>query len=92
MQQAQNGTLRRPNTQDTIDEWLRSYNPQPGSILALSNQPYIGYQDAVLRKALPKTFDVETVGNACSNNTKSTVIIDSLARWIYNEHLIAQKK
>lgn len=91
MQQTDNGTLRRPNTQDTIDEWLHAHNPKPGSILAISNQPYIGYQDAVLRKALPKTFNVETVGNAC-NNTKPTVIIDSLARWIYNEYLMAQKK
>jgi hypothetical protein len=85
MQTAENGSLRRPNTQDTVDEWLKQNNPTPGSILSISNQPYIGYQDAVLRKALPKEFVIETVGTSCSD-TKPTVILDSLARWIYNEY------
>jgi hypothetical protein len=87
MQKTENGSLRRPNTQDTVDEWLKN-NPKPGSILSISNQPYIGYQDAVLRKALPKEFTVETAGEACSDDKKPTVILDSLARWIYNEHHI----
>lgn len=86
MQPTENGSLRRPNTQDTVDEWLKN-NPKTGSILSISNQPYIGYQDAVLRKALPKEFVIETVGTACSDK-KPTVILDSLARWIYNEHHI----
>jgi len=91
MQPAENGSLRRPNTQDTVDEWLKEYHPKPGSVLSISNQSYIGYQDAVLRKALPKEFVVETVGKACSDTKQPTVILDSLARWIYNEHLMMQQ-
>ena len=86
MQETDNGTLRRPNTHDTILEWIKLYNPYDGSILALSNQPYIGYQDSVLRNFLPKEFTVETVGSNCINNQNISTILDSLARWIYNEY------
>ena len=86
MQQTGDGTLRRPNTLDTIIEWVKLYNPQNGSILALSNQPYIGYQDSVLQNFLPKDFTVETVGSDCINNQNIATMLDSLARWIYNEY------
>jgi len=86
MQQTENGILRRPSTLDTIMEWVKLYNPKNGSILALSNQPYIGYQDSVLRNFLPKNFTVETVGSDCINNQNIATILDSLARWIYNEY------
>lgn len=86
MQVSQNGIPRRPNTQDTVEEWLKKYQPQEGSILAISNQPYIGYQDAVLRKLVSKNFAVETVGSACSDDITTTIILDSLVRWIYTEY------
>jgi hypothetical protein len=86
MQQTENGTIRRPNTLDTVLEWIKLYNPHGGSVLAISSQPYIGYQDSVLRNFLPKKFTVETVGRDCINNQNIATILDSLARWIYNEY------
>ncbi len=84
MQKTENGILRRPNTQDTINEWLTRYNPKPGSILALSNQPFVGYQDAVLRKYLPPNFVIDTVGDVDWEDEGVATILDSLTRWIYN--------
>lgn len=83
MQETQDG-FRRPNTQDTITEWITLHNPTAGSILALSNQPYIGYQDSVLHKSFSKNFTIETVGSGCDDNYKIATVLDSLARWIYN--------
>lgn len=76
------GGMRRANTMDTIKQWL-SCNPKPGTCLAVSNQPYVGYQDAVMRTGLPATFAVETVGHAPSDSEKIAVYLDTLARWIY---------
>jgi len=92
MQTTENGSFRRPNTQDTITQWLKECNPRPGSILALSNQPFVGYQNSVLRNTLPKTFTIETVGNAYANNESLATIFDTLARWIYNENQIAHNQ
>ncbi len=84
--------LRRPNTEDTIIHWLKEYNPQPGSILAISNQPFIGYQNAVLQKNIPQTFSIETVGSAYHSNESITSFFDTLARWIYNQNNIIQNQ
>lgn len=54
----------RPNTEDTIHEWLRS-NPAPGSILLSSGAPYGMAQDETFWKLLgPLGFTVETFGHA----------------------------
>ena len=92
MQKTENNNLRRPNTRDTINEWLQKYNPHNGSILAISNQPFIGYQDAVLRNILPKGFSIETVGCENLENETTTIILDSLARWIYHEYQMSLSK
>lgn len=87
IQQMENGSFRRPNTEDTIIEWLRKYHPHSGAILAISNQPFIGYQNAVLQKNMPH-FTIETVGAAYSGNESIATIFDALARWIYNKNQI----
>ena len=81
-------SFRRPNTEDTIVQWLKEYNPSPGSILAISNQPFVGYQNAVLRKNMPQKFTVETVGSCYHDNESITTILDALVRWGYNENQI----
>ena len=86
MQTTANGKLRRPNTADTMKRWLAHEDTQPGSILAISNQPYVHYQDAVLRTLLPKTFTVETVGPKASDKLHIGVILDNIARWLYQEN------
>ncbi len=79
------GTTIRPTTPDTIKFWLDSYKPKPGSIIAISGQPHAHYQDATLRTYMPSEFQVETVGSAQSDQTTDAVVLDALARWIYQE-------
>lgn len=77
----------RPTTIDTMHQWL-STDPVPGSILAISHQPFIGYQDAVVRSILPKEFILETVGPQAESPIESAVLVDTVARWLYNaQHL-----
>lgn len=85
MQQTAYGSWRRPNTQDTIETWLGN-NPLHGSILLISNQPFIGYQNAVLQKFIPDNFVIETVGEAASPNIKISIVLDTLARWLYQNY------
>ena len=89
-QLTEKGTMRRPNTQDTVKEWLKT-NPLPGSCLAVSNQPYVAYQDTVMRTDLPEMFILETVGVAVDTREVSVRdCLDSLARWLYQENMRQQ--
>jgi hypothetical protein len=85
MQKLADGTERRPNTGDTVRQWITDTEVIPGSVLALSSQPYIRYQDTVLRTLLPKTFTSETVGPKKSGNESVDVMLDNLARWLSEE-------
>ncbi|MBI2774517.1 hypothetical protein HYX58_00725 [Candidatus Dependentiae bacterium] len=84
MQQKNDGSIVRPTTADTINQWLKE-NPTPGKVLAISNQPFIGYQNAVLQTHLPKSFIIETVGERADEKTTLAVYLDNLARWLYQE-------
>jgi hypothetical protein len=77
--------FRRPNTKDTVKMWLKNFNPYPGKCLVISNQPYVGYQDAVLREVLKKDFEIETVGKKANKNTKIVIFLDTMTRWLYEE-------
>jgi len=78
LQQQGDGSWRRANTFDTIKEWLK-HKPLPGDCLVFSNQPYVGYQHAVVSSTLPKTFLVETVGREAPI-TEKVVVFFRLAR------------
>jgi len=88
VQMAKDGTLRRPNTADTVHAWLAT-SPVPGSCLAVSNQPYNLYQDTIIRNSLPSTFMLETVGAGVDISEKAqkqeniAVFLDTLARYIF---------
>ncbi len=84
-QQTLDGKLRRPNTQESIMHWLKT-NPKAGSILAISNQPYVHYQDSAFRCFLPDTFSLETVGKAVSSKERTSSLLDNMARWLYQEN------
>jgi hypothetical protein len=92
MKENEDGSVRRPNTGDTIAQWL-STDPILGSCLFISNQPYVGYQDAVIRTYMPSAFEVDVVGS-CANPQKQNidVVLDTLARWLYQENLRRQSK
>ncbi len=85
MQQTLSGKLRRPNTQDAVLNWLKT-DPKLGSILAISNQPYVHYQDTVLRCCILETFSLETVGKATCLQERITALLDNMARWLYQEN------
>lgn len=90
MQHNQDGSLRRPNTGDTFASWLNT-KPTPGNCLVVSNQPYVGYQAAVARTYLPVSFSIETTGHAKYNDINVPVLLDTVARWLYQLQLLNNK-
>lgn len=84
MLQKADGTLQRPTTADTVTWWLQT-NPTPGNCLAISNQPYVFYQDSVFKTLLPTGYEIETVGAACAQDENLAVMFDTLARILYQE-------
>ncbi len=69
----------RPQTVNTIAAWLQT-NPRPGSCLAVSNQPYVDYQHAVLQSLLPSGFAAETVGPAVQGEPSVALILDTISK------------
>jgi hypothetical protein len=85
-----NGVWKRPNTEDTLVAW-GAMASVPCSCLFVSDQPFCGYQGAVIQAALPEgmTFDVIGEGRDPSKHPAAAAItLDSLARWIYQESLL----
>jgi len=81
----------RARTDDTINAWNR-VKPVPGSVMAVSSQPYIGYQEAALHALLPSSFTIEGVGPA-SDESSIAVVLDSFARWLYAaNNLVTQRR
>ncbi|MBI2344833.1 hypothetical protein HYV10_02040 [Candidatus Dependentiae bacterium] len=90
MLQNSDGAMRRPTTADTIKWWLKT-DPRPGKILAISSQPYVWYQNSVLKTLLPSSYEVDTVGQACSSDQKIGLLLDTLARILYQEKIRLQQ-
>jgi hypothetical protein len=83
------GSLKRPNTEDTVIAWLKT-NPSPSTTLFVSDQPFCGYQFAVIKTCLPKSFQFDLAGkgvDATSHPAAAAITLDSIARWIYQENL-----
>jgi hypothetical protein len=75
---------QRATTEDTIKTWLNS-SPLPGTVLSISSQPFIGYQHAVTDTYLPQVFLLETIGPVEPERSSVAVMLDNLARWLYQE-------
>jgi len=84
-----NGRAVRPNTADTVIAW-RDTHPAPCTLVVVSNQPYCGYQFAVIKALLPDAYSFDLVGPATYTTAAST-ILDTVARWIYQENLMQVK-
>lgn len=77
----------RPNTHSTIVEWLKS-KPEPGSILMVSNNPFIGYQYLIWFKTLAefgwfeKGGSLEMCGDSIRKYRKNkvAVVLDNIGR------------
>lgn len=78
------GIKHRPNTGDTVVSWFK-YKPRPGKVLAISSQPYVGYQFSILRHILPPSFDLEVVGEKVSSKVNPAIFLDTIARWMFVE-------
>lgn len=72
----------RPQTPDTLLSWLQTA-PAPGSCLAISNQPYVLYQHAILSRLLPEEFEAETVGPSAQGNLPVALLLDTIAKQLY---------
>ena len=87
-------SLKRPNTEDTIIAWLQ-VAPQPCTALFVSDQPFCGYQFAVIKTCLPETTQFDLVGPGVDPNSHpaaAAITLDSIARWIYQESLYRSKE
>ena len=81
----EDGALKRPNTEDTIVAWLEAA-PEPCTALFVSDQPFCGYQFAVVKACLPAAFQFDLVGQgveSTSHPAAAAITLDSIARWIY---------
>lgn len=82
--------MGRANTTDTLAAWLAE-NPSPGSALAISTQPHVKYQEAVLCGLLPEEFSVEVVGSRASEEMNLASALDAYARTLYTKLEIEKK-
>ena len=77
-----NKKLLRPNTDDTVEEWLKT-SPPYGPYLAVTNAPYINRQDLVIRILSPNEYTFDTVGPGAGEQEKMIIFLDELARLIF---------
>lgn len=75
---------RLPNTADTI-KTLLSQHPAISSYLFISNQPFCGYQEAVIASLIPAptSFDIAGPSHYSPTDFNEALIKDTLARWLY---------
>lgn len=85
-------SLKRPNTEDTIMAWLAK-TPHPCRTLFVSDQPFCGYQFAVIKTCLPEAFQFDLVGQGVdSTSHPAAITLDSIARWLYQDSLYQSRK
>lgn len=99
-EELKNGSWRRPNTAGTIRDWLAT-NPKPGTCLAISTQPFVGYQEAVVKFLLSNQYPIEAIGPGTSNAYADasldidmnktpyplSIYLDNFAKWLLYEYL-----
>lgn len=81
-QKMRDGIWVRPDTKDTVSEWLKTH-PDNGSVIAISNQPYVGYQKAVIQSLLPNGFEVDAAGPAVKGEPTVALILDTIAKQLF---------
>ncbi|MES2121912.1 MAG: hypothetical protein V4492_03935 [Chlamydiota bacterium] len=82
---------RRPNTEDTIIAWLETQTATR-TALFVSDQPFCGYQFAVVNSILPDAISFDLIGRGVDPHghpAAAAITLDSIARWIYQESLSA---
>ncbi len=86
MVQKADGTLVRPNTDDTL-VYFQQTAPEDGSFLVISNNPYIARQTKVAQRILDqKRFPVDGAGKkADAEELDIIMVMDEFARLVYEE-------
>lgn len=79
----QDGVCRYPNTEDTVQEWLRS-QPAIGRYLVVTTQPS-AYQVEVVRNALPPRFTVAGCLGPPSPQLRLDDYLDCVAKLLFEE-------
>lgn len=90
--------LPRPNTKTTVNAWMEQ-KPEPGSILMVSNNPYIGYQYLTWFGVLKDNDWFKKGGSLymCGDfqreekRNRLAVILDNVARTLFTEIEIWKK-
>lgn len=80
----------RPTTDDTVHRWMETAPPY-GRYLAVSNAPYIVRQDLVVRAIASAGYSFDTIGYAASQNEKTFLLLDEVARTIFQMDRQAEK-
>lgn len=81
--QGQDGVGQYPNTEDTVQEWLRS-QPAAGRYLVVTTQPS-AYQIEVVRNALPAQFAVVGCVGPPTLGLRLDDYLDSVAKLFFEE-------
>lgn len=79
------GDLPRPTTLTTtlaLMEWLHEH-PEVHHIIFVSNQPYVLYQEAIIRPIIGDTVTFEMVGSAVEKATNVPPIIEGLGSFLW---------
>lgn len=77
-----------PNIYNSILAWFYKEKPIAGSCLVVSSQPYVGYQESIVKEALNRNFEIEAIGDAAISDTKVSTYLETLAKWLYQEAVI----
>lgn len=82
--------MRRPDTADTIQTWIARESPHEGPYLVISNNPFIPYQNEVVRAVFEKEgllekASLETAGPAALPNLGVASYMDALFTWFRTE-------
>lgn len=81
------GVIKRPTTIDTVHAWLQK-KPTPGTILAVSGQPFIYRQARILQKIVSPHFSITSCGPEAQDELPIAVYLDELARALYEENIL----
>ncbi|MCH9626793.1 MAG: hypothetical protein S4CHLAM2_04240 [Chlamydiales bacterium] len=73
--------MRRPHTYHTIEYWLAT-EPPPGTMLVISDQPFVYRQGAVFDLYIPGTEPIGEGFTAESIQGRAQILLAELAQWI----------
>lgn len=84
---APKGNHPRPSTKDTLEKWLQTYKPIPGTVLAASHPLLWSQQQIVTMRILGPQFCVETIAPAANlapyRHNVVSLIYDTVAKCLY---------